>query len=68
MFGANFSNFFMLVPQRHPTLDRPVIDYDIALILLPTSLFGSALGSMLNKILPDLFLMIVIISSKFRSS
>lgn len=59
MFGANFSNFFLLIPQRHPEIDKPIIDYDIALILMPTVLFGSAIGSMLNTILPDIFLLVV---------
>lgn len=59
MLGANFANFFMLIIQRHPELNKPIIDYDIALILLPTNLFGSALGSMLNKMLPDILLIIV---------
>ena len=40
---------------------KPLIDYEIALILLPTILFGSNLGSMLNYILPDIFLILVII-------
>ena len=59
MFGANFANFFMLIPQRHPDLDKPIIDYEIALILLPTTLLGSALGAIFNKMLPDILLMSV---------
>jgi hypothetical protein len=41
-------------------MNKPIIDYEIALIILPTSLFGSALGTMLNKMLPDILLMCVI--------
>lgn len=58
-FGVNICNFGLLLFQRHPKINKPIIDYDVSLVLLPTVLFGSAFGALLNKVLPDLALICV---------
>ena len=61
MFGCNLINFFLLIPQRNPEEDKPLIDYQIALVLLPTVILGTDLGSTLNLYIPDLYLLLVFI-------
>ena len=53
-FGGGLANFFLLVPQRHPLLDRPVVDYNMVLILLPCVVVGTTLGVISNSYVPQL--------------
>jgi len=39
--------------QRHPTLDLPVIDYNLALLFQPMLMLGISLGVAFNVIFPD---------------
>lgn len=54
MFGSVVPNVILLVFQRHPSLNRPLIDYNIALVLNPTVLLGTTIGYYVNVLLPDL--------------
>ena len=40
-------------PKRHPNADRPMIDYETALILEPLTLAGTVIGVLLNSISPN---------------
>lgn len=53
-FGGGLANFFLLVPQRHLTLDRPVVDYNMVFILLPSVVVGTTLGVISNSFVPQL--------------
>ncbi|CAJ1938418.1 unnamed protein product [Sphenostylis stenocarpa] len=39
--------------QRHPTLDMPVIDYDLALLFQPMLMLGISIGVAFNVIFPE---------------
>lgn len=54
IFGGGLANFLLLVPQRHPTLPRPLVDYNIVNVLLPCVIFGSTIGVICNLIIPEL--------------
>ena len=60
-FGGGLANFLLLVPQRHPTLDRPLVDYNMVYILLPCLTFGTTLGVISNSYVPALADDIIII-------
>ncbi|KAJ1474937.1 hypothetical protein T484DRAFT_1830331 [Baffinella frigidus] len=45
-------NFVTNVNRRHPELDKPLIDYDTALILEVTTLLGTVIGVDINKVPP----------------
>lgn len=60
MLGANIINYILLIHQRHPLIDQHIIDYDIALIVIPMALFGSSIGAIFNLILPDLALILTV--------
>ena len=47
------SNFIALSLKRHPHADRPLINYDVALLLQPTSLVGVLVGVLLNSMTPN---------------
>lgn len=50
--GTAIFNFFVLIFKRHPTKLTSLIDYNIAMVLIPNNLFGSMLGGLTNKFLP----------------
>eukprot|EP00659_Diplonema_papillatum_P002063 gene2063-3155_t len=53
IFGNAVTNIFINFPLRHPTADRPLVDFDLALILIPMELCGSLVGVLLNLIFPQ---------------
>eukprot|EP01064_Diplonema_japonicum_P004446 TRINITY_DN128_c0_g4_i1.p1 TRINITY_DN128_c0_g4~~TRINITY_DN128_c0_g4_i1.p1 ORF type:complete len:831 (+),score=263.15 TRINITY_DN128_c0_g4_i1:45-2537(+) len=53
IFGNAIANIMINFPLRHPTADRPLVDFDLALVLIPMELCGSLVGVMLNIIFPQ---------------
>jgi uncharacterized membrane protein YfcA len=58
--GAALYNFFLLMCRRHPTKNTTLVDYNIVLIIIPSVLYGSTLGTLLNDILPPIVANILI--------
>ncbi|KAL4483024.1 hypothetical protein ABPG74_019050 [Tetrahymena malaccensis] len=56
LLGGVLSNVILLISQRHPKKDKPIIDFDLALILVPTILVGTVLGVMMNIIISEIIL------------
>ena len=52
-FVYNFKN-------KHPQKDAIVIDYNLAMIMLPTVMMGSFIGVLINKIFPDAILIVIL--------
>jgi hypothetical protein len=50
--GAIPATFFNLM-KRHPTRDRPLLDTNAALLLIPATLAGTTPGVMLNVLFPE---------------
>jgi uncharacterized membrane protein YfcA len=52
--GALANNAFNMV-KRHPNtnVDRPMIDYDLVMLMEPPTIAGAVIGSILNKVLPE---------------
>jgi uncharacterized membrane protein YfcA len=47
--------------KRHPLSDRPLIDWDLVLIMEPLTLFGAIAGTYLNKIIGSKFLIVLLV-------
>jgi uncharacterized membrane protein YfcA len=58
---ASIANFFQLRLKKHPIAARPMIDYNIALLMQPTSMGGTVLGVILNQVLPEWVLLVLLI-------
>ncbi|ESW31571.1 hypothetical protein PHAVU_002G249100 [Phaseolus vulgaris] len=58
--GATATVFYNL-RQRHPTLDLPVIDYDLALLFTPMLMLGISIGVAFNLIFPEWMLTVLLI-------
>ena len=62
VFGGSLSNYFLNQPKRHPECNRPLIDWDLILVMQPMTLAGALLGSFINKLLPELFLTVSLVT------
>jgi hypothetical protein len=49
------------IPKRHPLADRPLIDWDLILVMEPLTIAGALIGAFLNKVLPETFLTIMLV-------
>ena len=46
---------------RHPTLDMPIIDYDLALLIQPVLMLGISVGVAFNVMFPDWMVTVLLI-------
>ena len=50
--GAAFPNFFTIIFQKHPNGKTSLVNYNLVLVFIPCSLYGSTLGALIQSILP----------------
>jgi len=63
IFGGSISNCFLNLQKRHPSANRPLIDFDLVNVMEPLTIAGAIIGSLLNKLLPGwlITLMLVVV-------
>merc|ERR1719343_543831 len=61
VFGGAIANMILNSRKRHPLADRPLIDWDLILVMEPLTIAGALLGAFLNKILPEEFLSFMLV-------
>ncbi|KAJ0971480.1 hypothetical protein J5N97_019439 [Dioscorea zingiberensis] len=61
IMGAASSTVYYNIKLRHPTLDMPIIDYDLALLLQPMLMLGISIGVAFNVIFADWMVTILLI-------
>ncbi|KDP37237.1 hypothetical protein JCGZ_06293 [Jatropha curcas] len=59
--GAAASTVYYNLNERHPTLEMPVIDYDLALLFQPMLVLGVSIGVTLNVIFADWMITVLLI-------
>ncbi|XP_047151127.1 sulfite exporter TauE/SafE family protein 3-like isoform X3 [Vigna umbellata] len=59
--GAATSAVFFCLKQKHPTLDEPVIDYDLMLLIQPPLMLGISIGVILSVIFADWMVTVLLI-------
>lgn len=53
ILGGAIASFAFNLPRRHPThKDRPLISWDMILIMEPSTICGAVAGALLNKVTP----------------
>eukprot|EP00754_Rhynchopus_humris_P020425 Rhum_TRINITY_DN14698_c15_g10::Rhum_TRINITY_DN14698_c15_g10_i1::g.110168::m.110168 len=71
IFGNAIANIIINFPLRHPTADRPLVDFDLALVLIPMELTGSLVGVLLNILFPQwltlLCLLLLLVFTTYRT-
>lgn len=61
IMGAAASTVFYNLKLRHPTLDLPIIDYDLALLVQPMLVLGISIGVAFNVIFADWMITVLLI-------
>jgi len=66
--GTALGNLAININLRHPTADRPLIDFSTCTLLVPCQLMGTVIGVLVNGIIPEwiitalLFVMLVLMT------
>lgn len=61
VFGGAIANFVLNSRKRHPLADRPLIDWDLILVMEPLTIAGALIGAFLNKVLPEQLLTFMLV-------
>ena len=61
VFGGACANVLLNASKRHPLADRPLVDWDLILVMEPLTIAGALAGAFLNKVLPELFLTFMLV-------
>ncbi|KAJ1434000.1 sulfite exporter TauE/SafE-domain-containing protein [Ochromonadaceae sp. CCMP2298] len=59
--GSSITNMLMNIPKRHPDADRPLVDWDLILVMEPLTMAGAIVGAFTSKVLPDWILVISLV-------
>mmetsp|Transcript_33324 Transcript_33324/g.46619 ORF Transcript_33324/g.46619 Transcript_33324/m.46619 type:complete len:557 (+) Transcript_33324:56-1726(+) len=70
IFGGSIVNVAIYFRRKHPLADRPLIDWDLIMVMEPVTILGALAGSFINKLLPgwltSIFLVIVLTITTYR--
>lgn len=61
VFGGALANMILNTQKRHPLANRPLVDWDLILVMEPLTIAGALIGAFLNKVLPETFLTIMLV-------
>ena len=61
IFGGAVTNNYFNVQKRHPDCNRPLIDYNICMVMEPVLLLGTVLGVFFNAISPGWLITILLV-------
>lgn len=50
IFGGAITNTMLNLSKRHPDADRPLVDWDLILVMEPLTIGGALVGSFINKV------------------
>jgi hypothetical protein len=61
VMGVSVATAYYNLKMRHPTLNIPIIDYDLALLIQPMLMLGISIGVICNVIFPNWLVTILLI-------
>lgn len=61
VFGGAIANVLLNLSKRHPHADRPLIDWELILLMQPPLIAGSLIGAILNKLIPESILVVMLV-------
>lgn len=59
--GAAASTVYYNLKLRHPTIDMPIIDYDLAVLIQPMLMLGISIGVAFNVLFADWMVTVLLI-------
>lgn len=61
VFGGALANTWLNTSKRHPLADRPLVDWDLILVMEPLTIAGALMGAFLNKLLKEEVLVVMLV-------
>ena len=61
VLGGALSSTMINFSRRHPLADRPIIDWDLILVMEPLTLIGTILGTLLHRVLSEKLLVVMLV-------
>ncbi|KAJ8610354.1 hypothetical protein CTAYLR_003889 [Chrysophaeum taylorii] len=61
VLGGAITNVCMNAAKRHPHADRPLVDWDLLLLMEPQTLAGALVGGFVNKLAPEFLLTVMLV-------
>ena len=61
VMGGAAASTFVNIRRRHPIADRPIIDWDIILVMQPLILMGALIGTLLHRVLSEQILVVMLV-------
>jgi uncharacterized membrane protein YfcA len=62
ILGGAIANMFLNIPKKHPLTDRPLVDWDLILVMEPLTVAGALIGAFLNNIIPEKVLAVMLVA------
>ncbi|KAL3938923.1 MAG: hypothetical protein SGBAC_006266 [Bacillariaceae sp.] len=62
IFGGAIANMILNAPKRHPLADRPLVSWNMILVMEPLTIAGALIGAFLNNLIPELVLAILLVA------
>ncbi|TMW64887.1 hypothetical protein Poli38472_009054 [Pythium oligandrum] len=67
IFGGAVANAWFNLQKRHPHVDRPLVDSDLCLVMIPVVIGGAVIGAIFSKLLPSYIITILFVLVLFAS-
>jgi hypothetical protein len=61
VLGGAVGSTLVNLLRRHPLADRPLIDWDLVMVMEPLTLIGTLLGTLFHRVLSEKFLVILLV-------
>jgi uncharacterized membrane protein YfcA len=61
VFGGSLAAVMFNFRRRHPLADRPIIDFDLILVMEPLVLVGALFGAILHRVVSEKILMVLLV-------
>eukprot|EP01036_Dinobryon_divergens_P026734 gene26734-35414_t len=60
--GSSITNMVLNIYKRHPLADRPLVDWDLILVMEPITMAGAVIGAFMSVLLPEWLLVISLVA------
>ncbi|TMW64888.1 hypothetical protein Poli38472_009055 [Pythium oligandrum] len=67
ILGGAIANAMFNLSKRHPYVDRPLVDSDISLAMIPVVMGGAIIGALFSKLLPSYAISLLFVLVLFAS-
>jgi hypothetical protein len=61
VLGGSIASLILNLRRRHPLADRPIIDWDLILVMEPLVLVGALFGSILHRVVSEKILSVLLV-------